>query len=229
MIRLHLTVEGKTEQAFVAQVLRPHLANFGVMIGGARLTGPERRRRGRIPGGGFLGTFHHTLRDIQTWTKEDRSPEARFSTLVDLYGLPRDFPGYESGILQPAGQAQALELEAALARAVGDARFIPHLQLHEFEALVLVAPERLADYYELVPSQLRALQDECRKFSTPEEINHGQHSHPKARILKYVPGYTPLVAGPAIAVAIGLATLREKCPHFGGWLTSLENLGGGPA
>ena len=30
MIRLHVTVEGRTEEAFVNRTLRPYLANFGV-------------------------------------------------------------------------------------------------------------------------------------------------------------------------------------------------------
>ncbi len=93
MIRLYLTVEGQTEQAFAVDVLRPHLADFGVVVVKPRLTGLHGRRGGRIPRGGLLGTFGHALRDIQRWLSEDRSEEARFSTMVDLYSLPHDFPG----------------------------------------------------------------------------------------------------------------------------------------
>ena len=35
------------------------------------------------------------------------------------------------------------------------------------------------------------------------------------------------VAGPLLAEDIGLATLRVRCPHFGEWLTRLEQLDAG--
>ena len=31
--------------------------------------------------------------------------------------------------------------------------------------------------------------------------------------------------GPQVGELIGLAAIRAKCPHFGGWLTRLEQLG----
>ncbi|MGO9597392.1 MAG: DUF4276 family protein [Isosphaeraceae bacterium] len=91
--RLNLTVEGQTEAAFATAVLAPHLAQFSVFICPPRFTGFHGRRRGRIPKGGFLHTFQHALSDIRNWLKQDHSPDARFSMMVDLYSLPHDFPG----------------------------------------------------------------------------------------------------------------------------------------
>ncbi|MGL4422111.1 MAG: DUF4276 family protein, partial [Gemmataceae bacterium] len=224
MKRLYLTVEGQTEQAFAKEVLTPHLASFQVFLEGSRLTGTHQRRGGRIPKGGLTGTFGHALNDIKRWLKEDQSPDVRFSMMVDLYGLPTDFPGYATAIILPTGQQQAIALQQALAEEIGDPRFIPYVQVHEFEALVLVEPRRIASLYENREAAIDSLCLVCDDFKTPEDINHGRQSHPKYRIQQAVPDYHENAAGPLIVEQIGLAALRKQCPHFGQWLTTLEQL-----
>jgi hypothetical protein len=224
MKRLYLTVEGQTEAAFATRVLVPHLASFNVFLNPPRFTGLHRRRRGRIPQGGLLNTFRHALTDMRTWLKEDQSADARFSMMVDLYSLPNDFPAYAAGIARPTGKAKADALQESLAQHIADPRFIPYLQCHEFEALVLADPPRIGTIYDVPGGQLEALCQECGAYATPEEINLGQNSHPKRRIEQRVQGYDENVAGPLLAEDIGLATLRERCPHFGAWLTRLEQL-----
>ena len=44
---------------------------------------------------------------------------------------------------------QANALQRSLAAEVGDTRFIPYLQVHEYEALVLVDPRRIASIYDV--------------------------------------------------------------------------------
>lgn len=224
MKRLHLTVEGQTEAAFALNVLAPHLASFNVFLNPPRFTGLHRRRRGRIPQGGLLSTFGHALADMRTWLKEDRAADARFSMMVDLYSLPADFPGFEEGMTKPSGREKAETLETSLAHVIADTRFVPYLQCHEFEALVLVDPRRIGTVYDIPRTRLDELCQECERFETPEQINLGQHSHPKYRIQQAIPEYDENVAGPLLTEATGLATLRERCPHFGAWLTRLEQL-----
>jgi hypothetical protein len=224
MKRLYLTVEGQTEAAFATTVLAPHLAAFDVFVHPPRFTGLHRRRRGRIPRGGLLDTFGHALADMQTWLKEDQSAEARFSIMIDLYSLPADFPGYAAGMAMPSGREKAATLQRSLAEALADARFTPYLQCHEFEALVLVDPARIGILYDIPSTEMQASCRDCGAFVTPEEIDLGQHSHPKYRIQQKVEGYDENVAGPLLAEDIGLATLRVRCPHFGEWLSRLEQL-----
>ncbi|MEX1042574.1 MAG: DUF4276 family protein [Pirellulaceae bacterium] len=225
MIRLYLTVEGQTEAEFAKNVLRPHLLNHGIHLAGARFTGLHRRRRGRIPQGGILGTFRHALADMKTWMRDDRSSDARFSMMVDLYGLPSDVPGRDEALRKSTGAEQAMALETALLKEMGDSRFIPYYQVYEFEALVLTEPAQLGEVYEIPSGRLEALRKACNRYEGPEEINHGEHSHPKARIKHVVPEYDENVAGPLIAGEIGLGVLRQACPHFGDWLHRLERLG----
>lgn len=224
MIRLYLTVEGQTEAAFAKRILEGHLANFQVYLWQPRFTGLHGRRGGRIPKGGLLGTFKHALADIRRWMKEDRSAEARFSMMVDLYSLPKDFPGWSENSGKFSGAELAAVLEEALMAELGDSRFVPYLQVHEFEALVLSEPDRLNTLYPAYRSKITKLTEECARFGTPEEINHGRQSHPKFRIHHIIPEYDENMDGPKLAGDIGLETLRARCPHFGAWLTRLENL-----
>jgi hypothetical protein len=172
----------------------------------------------------LLNTFGHALRDIRTWLKEDQDPDARFSMMIDLYHLPHDFRGYAAGMARPTGWEQAEALEQSLQEAVDDSRFVPYLQVHEFEALVLTDPARIESLYPARAAGLVPLCDECRVYQSPEEINHGHNTHPKARIWQRVPEYDENVAGPLLAEDIGLPRLRAACPHFGQWLTRLEQL-----
>jgi hypothetical protein len=224
MKRLYLTVEGQTEQEFAVSLLQPHLAAFDVFVWKPRLTGPHGRRGGRIPQGGMFHTFVHAFNDMRRWLREDQSSDARFSMMVDLYELPRDFPGYDAAMALADPYAQTRQLEQALAVQMNDARFIPYLQVHEFEALILSDPSRIAYLIEGRDREIHSLTQECQAIGNPELINHSQHGHPKGRIRKYVPEYDENVHGPLLAEDIGLQNLRAKCRHFGEWLARLESL-----
>jgi hypothetical protein len=226
MKRLYLTVEGQTEQVFSVQVLGPHLTAFNVYVWKPRLTGPHGRRGGRVPQGGLLHTFRHALEDMRRWLKEDESHEARFSMMVDLYGLPHDFPGYEHAVAIRDPHARARLLEESLAHELADKRFIPYLQVHEFEALVLSDPGKCGELCDCDENDLKTLIAECQAYETPEHINDNEASHPKARIHQYMPEYDENVDGPFLTEAISLASLRAACPHFGQWLGILESLDG---
>jgi hypothetical protein len=229
MKNLFLTVEGQTEEDFALKLLQPHLTAFDVFLWPPRFTGPHGRRHGRIPQGGMFNTFRHALEDMRRWLKENHSQDARFSMMVDLYHLPRDFPGHDQGMAHADCYEQAAVLEAAIAAELGDARFIPYLQVHEFESLVLSEPAQFADWFEDRRHAIAALTEECQPFDTPERIDHGQHYHPKARIQRHFEDYDENVHGPLLTHAIGLSTLRARCRHFGRWLTRLEQLDQGSA
>ena len=222
-MRLLLTVEGQTEQTFAVGILQPHLAAYNVFVSNPRLTGTRKRRKKRIPQGG-MNKFQHPLEDIRKWMKEDQAPDARFSMMVDLYSLPTDFPGYDNAMALTDPYRQAYVLEKALAKELGDPRFIPYVQVHEFEALVLSKPEVFGDLFENAQRKVDALKVECSAFNSPELIDHGMDTHPKARIKKHFRDYDENVDGPELAKIIGLAAIREKCPHFDQWLKILERL-----
>lgn len=226
MKRLYMTVEGETEADFATNILTPHLASFDVFLFPPRYSGLVRRRSGRIPRGGLKSTFLHTLSDMRDWMKEDRHEDARFTMMIDLYSIPSDFPGFELAKLYHTGATMAESLCKALANELGDQRFVPYIQVYEFEALVLVEPERIKKYCNVSDNVIRRLTHECDQFSSPEEIDGGTHSHPKFRIKKRIPKYRENLFGHQIIRDIGLHKIRQRCPSFGKWLTTLESLDG---
>ena len=222
MARLCLTAEGQTEQTFAARLLTPHLASLGVYLAKARrpLTSKKKGTRG--------GLFRYRVvrDDIGRWLKEDRAADVWFSTMFDLYKLPKDFPGYSETRAEPDPLVRVDKLETAFAEDVNDSRFIPYIQLHEFEALLLSDPTAFGCYYTRHAKEIAALVKLAEALDAPERIDDGEQTAPSKRIGKEIPDYldAKATAGPIIAMEIGLKTIRAKCPHFHQWLTKLEGL-----
>ena len=225
MIRLHITTEGQTEQRFVDSVLRPHLAGFNV-FSDARCVLVSKDKRAAKEYRGGLVNYEKAKKDIQAWLKEDKNDECRFTSMFDLYALPDNFPGYAEAKLKATPYERVRFLEEEMTEDIGDSRFIPYIQLHEFEALILVDPQKLDGEYLEHDRQIKALLAMVGT-QNPELINDGPTTAPSKRILTEIPEYNKATAGPAVAEKIGLKTLREKCPHFNEWLLKLENLAGG--
>lgn len=223
MIRLHITAEGQTERGFVEALLVEHLAKFGVYADvRCVLTSKDNRFSKEYRGG--MTSYSRAKDDILTWLKEDRHKECRFTTMFDLYALPDDFPGYKdaSQTTEPYGRIEAIE--TAMAADFADyPSFIPYVQLHEFETLILADPQKLeVEYFERdreIAELVGLVQNE-----NPELINDGWETAPSKRIEKLIPEYDKVVAGRLITKEIGLKTLREKCRHFNEWLSRLERL-----
>ena len=118
----------------------------------------------------------------------------------------------------------------AFAAEIGDdRRFVPYLQLHEFEALLFVDVDRLLIEFPSSGAAVAKLRESVWDFSSPELIDDGSETAPSKRIISAIPDYKgrKVSAGPRIAGEIGLARIREKCRHFGTWLSRLEGLSAG--
>ena len=223
MIRLHFVVEGQTEKAFVERLLVPHLARFDI-FGRVRCVAHNLNARSADKGG--IRRYRQFKTDLDLWRTEDRSPDARFTMMFDLYGLPGDFPGGPT--LRPGVEPERVVQmhERAIEADVSDWRFIAYLQLHEFEALVLVDPQRLEHEFPERRDEITALALECARFESPESIDRGRDTAPSKRIVRRIPEYAGMKAysGPASCERIGLQRLRKCCPHFASWISKLEAL-----
>jgi hypothetical protein len=221
--RLHFIVEGQTEETFVNRVLVPHLATQ-LVWGRVRCVMTSRKRSIIYRGG--LRSYAQAKKDILLWMKEDQNPDAFFTTMFDLYALPSDFPGYGEalGITDPC--KRVMRMEEAMQRDMGHPRFIPYLQLHEFEALLLADPQKLEWEYPEHDQPIRNLFQMALGFISPELIDDGENTAPSKRIIREIPEYEGMKtsAGPLTAERIGLPVLRGKCGHFREWLSRLEQL-----
>ena len=224
MTRLYLTVEGQTEQAFARNLLEPFLAERGVYLLGIQLA-VHGRKKGKDHVGG-MGRYEPFKNGLCRWLKTYQDRDVRFSTMLDLYRFPKGIPDYDSASKLSVPYDRVVTLERALAKDLGDRRFIPYIQLHEFEVLLLSDPSAFACRYREHQREIDRLEKLVAGYDTPEKINDGEQTAPSKRIGKEIPEYLDAkrTAGSIIAAEIGLEKIRAKCPHFNDWLTKLEGL-----
>ena len=228
MTRLLVQVEGPTEEDFVKYILGPHLYEFGYHAVSPRVMGNARQRERR----GGITSWETARREIINRLKKDQG--LIVTTMVDYYGLPqsgsRAWPGRAGAGNHPIEQrADSVEhaLLADVTKQLGDgfnpARFVPYLNMHEFEALLFSDCARFArgiDRPEL-EGDFQQIRD---KFDTPEQINDSPHTAPSKRLLKLMPTYQKPLMGIDGLREIGLGLVRQACPHFHQWLSALENV-----
>ena len=220
MSRLLIQVEGQTEEAFVNSVLAPHLYAVGYTSVSARLVGNARQRGWR--GGGR--SWEAVRKGILNHLRDDQAALA--TTMVDYYGLPRNWPGRDQAGLQATLKQRAAAVEEAVLQDISSVighpqRFVPYVVMHEFEGLLFSDPERFAQSLgepALAP-KFRATREE---FSTPEDINDSPDTAPSKRIISLYRGYRKPLDGVSAIERIGLDTLRKACPLFNAWIAKLE-------
>jgi len=223
---LYVFCEGATEQGFVNQVLRPHLYPLG-FTNVPTIQVAFSKHHGVVKRGG-VRAYGPVRKDILNHTKQrGTSPGVFYTTMIDLYGLPMDFPGRQSNVRDTEDPIPYVEaLEAAFGIDIGDRRFIPYLQLHEYETLLFSDPNAFAATFENAEPAIAQLHSIAGSVSSVELIDDGEESAPSKRIIQHLPAYKgrKSSAGPDVAERIGLAVLRAKCLHFDSWIRRLEAL-----
>ena len=211
MTRLYVVSEGLTETSFVCDILAPHV---------------EQRRPAT------LAVYAPNLRGKCAYAEVKKlirallgnpAAEVFVTTMIDLYKLPGDFPGYAECSGHEDVHKRVEEMERFLSEDVQDRRFVPHLQLHEFEALILTDALSVAKCYPNRKDELgRLARTVERDFRSPEEVN--RITPPSWRIRIAVPEYQKAVFGISAVADLGLERIRGKCRHFDTWLQRLEHL-----
>ena len=224
MVRLYLFAEGLAEQTFADSVLKPHLAFHEVYMHKPVLIANSHKKKTTHRGGG--GNFAAMQKDIRRFLSQDHGCDVFFTSMIDLYALHKGFPGADESqkfLAEPYRRVH--ELEQSWANETNDHRFIPHIQLHEYEAYLFANISILSNYY---PDKERAIAKlaKLHESTEPELIDDGSDTAPSKRIVKHMPRYASdkATVGVQAAERIGLATIRCKCPHFSQWLKSLECL-----
>ena len=227
-MRLAVIVEGQTEETFVNEILAPELGARSVFVFAHRIT--TKRKHGRSWRGGLL-SWKHVATDLILWMKQDFGPDIQFTSMLDYYALPHDFPGYadlpltdSSRRIEVLETAMATDIAARLPDYRVRERFIPYIQRHEFEALLFSNPSAFDAAYPGDSSGIHRVESIRKQFETPEDINDGLTTAPSKRIGAIWQDYKKPVAGLLIAQRIGLSAMRRECPGFGRWVSRLEAL-----
>lgn len=216
MNRIIIICEGQTEQEFCNTLLQPHFNNQNITLQAPLIK--------KTMGG--IANWTVLKREIETYLRREK--DVLVTTLIDYYGI-KDSHGFPLWAEKQAiaDKNQRLdELEAAMQANVDEnlrPRFVPYLQLHEFEGLLF--SDKQAFYTTFNEDEL-AGEDELEQtfadFNNPEMINDGVETSPSHRLERIISGYDKVVYGCCLAEAIGLNKMRQKSPRFDNWLKRLE-------
>jgi hypothetical protein len=223
MARVRVIVEGQTEERFVSGPLAASLAMHRVFVT-PTLVGAPGHRGGNV-------NYARVKNDVVTALKQDEGVYC--TTLLDLYRLGDSFPSLIPD-RKLVGQERVLDVEMALHQEVSrevphlrpDLRFIPYVQIYEFEGLLFSNPTALAEamFREDLADKLEQIR---AAFPTPEDINDGPRTAPSKRLLDLEPRYVKVISGTRAAQNMGVQTIYEHCPRFRSWYDRLAGLGGG--
>ena len=220
MIRVHVICEGQSEEAFVNEILCPNFYPLGIQLLPALIGRPGHK------GGNFR--IERLLPEVKNRLLSDRS--CYCTTFFDFYGLPESFPGKADTNANDSIQRKSDIVNEALIQKLTDGigkdamrRFIPFIQMYEFEGLLFSDPEKMAagiDREDLIPK----FQQIAGSFESPEHINNSPQTSPSKRILKLIRGYEKPLMGALAALEVGLENMRNECVLFNEWLSRIENI-----
>ena len=218
MTRLIVVCEGQTEAEFCNSVLAPFLRNASVYLSAVLI---------KHSGGGGV-RWSKLGKQLKAHLKSDSGTYV--TTLVDYYGrdVPNDWPAAQAASAESNIHEKVAILENGMSNEVDErhtGRFIPYLQLHEFEALLYSSPSVIAPLLDGDTAEVEAaLIEVIRSCSEPELINSRRDKTPARRLAALSPGYTKALLGPLLAEEIGLERIRAACPRFDRWVGRLEGL-----
>ena len=216
MKRLIIVCEGPTEHEFCVNVLAPELLKADIYVEAPLV---KRSNGGIVP-------WSSIKRQIEMHLHEK---DAYVSLLVDYYGIKDsyNFPRWmdSKGILPLSSRLQFLcdgmkaDIEPERA-----SRFIPYMQIHEFESLLFSDINVFKDNFDNKAMEFSILENAVREFENPEDINSRPTLAPSKRLIEAIPGYQKVNDGAFIADEIGLQKILDKCPLFCQWFLTLQSI-----
>jgi len=219
MSKILVLVEGQTEEIFVKDVIVPGFSRYEMYFIPKIISTKTIKNKPDFKGGiisyekvknNLLKLFNDTSADIIT-------------TMIDYYKLPSDFPGYYT---RPAGDfyTGVLYLEEKFKEDINNSKFIPYLQVHEFEAYLFSSLDGFSKVFFDKNRELEQINNIINQFNNPEAINEGEETAPSKRLKNIFRGYKKTLHGILIAKHLGLETIRTSCSHFNNWLKKLEKI-----
>lgn len=152
--------------------------------------------------------------------------DAIVTTMIDYYGLKgTTFPKWEESLKISDKRKRIDFLEKQMCDDIEislQKRFIPYLQLHEFEALLfnnLKSFEQIFNKEEYDETKLEKI---ISQFPDPEMINDKKETSPSHRLKEIVKGYDKITHGKNLVQSIGVQNIYTKNKHFREWIDKLQ-------
>jgi len=224
---LNIIVEGSSEETFVNDTMVNYFAELDIFISARKIRTGWDKINNKPAKGGLL-KYSKFKNDVLRWIQSDRGrTNTYYTSFIDLYAFPKDDESpYIAQLQNIVDHYQRIAaLEVAIAKDINHPNFIPYVQLHEFEAFLMVDVDRLITMYPDARTSIERIKRNIGN-TNPEEINESPQTAPSKRIIQFLPGYEGQKAqvGPLVAEDIGMISLRKNCPHFNEWISKLEKL-----
>ncbi len=224
MKHIIIVCEGQTEQSFCNDVLQKHFNELDIYIYYPTIKKPQ----------GGIVKWEFLKSQVEKHLIDDN--RAFVTTLIDYYGMQarHKYPFWQTVQSYADKNLAVTQIESGMLADLSPdfkSRFIPYIQLHEFEGLLFsdmnvfnnnFEESEFLDYGYLVNT--------INQYPNPELINDGNETAPSKRLSKIIKGYFSdnenykVVYGSLLAHDIGLQKIRSKCPRFNNWITRLENI-----
>lgn len=209
-------VEGQTEEGFIKRVLGPYLNSKGISLIPIIIKTKREVRSADHKGG--VTSYKQVKRDLIPLLNDTSADIV--TTMIDYYALPSDFPGYDQRPNSTCYERVQF-IEEQFRTDINNTKFLPYLQLHEFEALIFASEEKLPFAFINKNREIQQVAEVNSEFNSPEEINENPNSAPSKRLKNIFPEYQKIFHSQLILSKTNIEDLRAKCSHFNSWLTKL--------
>ncbi len=206
-----ILVEGQTEERFVKIILFEYFLQKHICLI-PRIIETKNVKSGPNYKGG-INSYKKIKNDLIKLFGDTSA--AAITTMIDYYGLPSDFPVFDH---TGSCYNQVEAAENAFSADINHPKFIPYIQLHEFEGILFSAPNAISSTMDTSGNSDLLVQKIRDSVRSPEEINNGPETHPSKRLLKLFPNYNKPFHGELISSRIGIDQLLKSCPHFSTWI-----------
>ncbi len=202
--------EGPTEEVFCSNLLSQYLQN-------------SCRIEIRLLGG---NCNWQRIKDMAEKALKQQK-NALVTTFFDYYGVKtKKFPNWKETVgINKANVRERIEiLENGMLEEIDSNlryRFIPYIQLHEFEALLFNNIEVFDNNFKQSEFNRVKLLDVLNKFPDPELINQKRETSPSHRLERIIPSYDKIIYGNMLVEMIGIKQIRQKNIHFNNWIEQL--------
>jgi hypothetical protein len=211
MKRLCIIVEGQSEQEFVNTLIAPYLLGLGIYSVEPILIHTSKRGRG-----GFVNYEH--LKNDALRLLSSQKDDFIVSMFVDFFRCPK-LPQKERYENIEDHKLKVDEMEKCIGDDINDPRFIPYIQLHEFESLLYSSNKGFEEYFsDEEQKETKKIIDE---YPNPEDINSSPEKAPSKRLLAIKDDYDKVIEGNIIALEVGFKQIFDKCPRFKAWIERL--------
>ncbi len=211
MKRLYIIVEGQTEQEFVNSMISPYMQQYGIY----NVT-PVLIRTSKTGRGGFVN-YEHLKNDTKKLLFSIKT-DFVVSMFVDFFRIP-EVPQKDRWEKKATHIEQVEEMEQCIAEDINDRRFIPYIQLHEFEALLFSSNKGFETFFS--ETNAKNTQQIINTFNNPEDINTSPKGAPSKRLLAIKDDYDKVIEGNLIALEVGFNEILARCPRFRAWIEKL--------